>query len=78
VSEHCGFLGELIAATRRTGEPVYVTRDGCPVAVVLDPDVYPRLLDEAEDATDRAELRVAREDDDYVPWAEVKTDLGLA
>jgi prevent-host-death family protein len=77
VSEARNNLAELIDATRRTGEPIYVTRHGRPVAIILDPDVYQRLLDEAEDATDRAELRAAREDDDYVPWAEVKTDLGL-
>jgi hypothetical protein len=54
-----------------------VTRDGRPVAVILDTGVYQRVLDEAEAATDRADLRAAREDDEYVPWAEVKTDLGL-
>jgi prevent-host-death family protein len=77
VSEARNNLAELIDATRRTGEPIYVTRHGRPVAIILDPDVYQRLLDEAEDATDRAELRAARDDDDYVPWDEVKSDLGL-
>jgi antitoxin Phd len=78
VSEARGRLAELIESTRRSGEPVYVTRRGRRVAVILDPDAYERLLDEAEDAVDRAELRAAREDDDYVPWDEVKADLGLA
>jgi hypothetical protein len=36
-----------------------------------------RLLEEAEDAVDRAELRAAREDADYVPWDDIKSDLGL-
>lgn len=70
-------LAELIDSTRRTGAPVYVTRRGRRVAVLLDPDVYERLLEDAEDALDRAELRAAREDADYVPWDEVKADLGL-
>jgi len=43
----------------------------------LGPDVYERLLDAAEDALDHAELHAARAEDDYVPWAEVKADLGL-
>lgn len=77
VSEVRNNLAELIDATRRTGEPIYVTRRGRPVAVLVDPDVYQHLLDAAEDALDRAELRAAREDDDYVPWDEVKADLRL-
>jgi prevent-host-death family protein len=70
-------LAELIESTRATGEPVYVTRRGRRVAVILDPEHYQRILDDLEDTTDRAELKAAREDDDYVPWEEVKTELGL-
>ena len=70
-------LAELIDATRRSGEPVYVTRHGHRVAVILDADIYERLVEDAEDALDRAELRAAREEHDYVPWDEVKADLGL-
>lgn len=77
VSEARNHLAQIIDATRRSGEPVYVTRRGRPVAVILDADAYERLLEEAEDAVDRAELRAAREEDDYVPWDEVKADLGL-
>lgn len=70
-------LAELIESTHRSGEPVYVTRRGRRVAVILDPDEYERIIDELEDTVDRAELRVAREEDDYVPWEEVKAELGL-
>ncbi len=77
VSEARDHLAELIDDTRRSGQPVYVTRRGRPVAVILDPDVYERLLEDAEDAVDRAELHAARAEDDYVPWDEVKVDLGL-
>jgi prevent-host-death family protein len=78
VSEAREHLAEVIELTRRSGEPVYVTRRGRRVAVIIDPDTYERLLDEAEDALDRGELRAAREENDYVPWDEVKADLGLA
>lgn len=78
VSEARDHLAELIDDTRRSGNPVYVTRRGRRVAVILAPDVYERLLDDAEEAIDLAELRAAREDDDHVPWDEVKADLGLA
>jgi len=78
VSEARQRLAELIDTARLTGEPVRVTRRGRPVAVIIDSDAYERLIDEAEDALDRAELRAARHEDDYVPWDEVKADLGLA
>jgi prevent-host-death family protein len=77
VSEARDRLADLIDTTRRSGEPVYVTRRGRRVAVILDPDAYERLLEDAEDTLDRAELRAAREEADYVPWDEVKADLGL-
>lgn len=38
----------------RTGEPVYLTRRGRPVAIVVGPAVFWRLFDDAEDALDRA------------------------
>ena len=77
VSRARDHLADLIDATRRSGEPVYVTRRGRRVAVILDPEAYERLLDEAEDAVDRAELHAARDEDDYIPWDEVKAELGL-
>ena len=40
-------------------------------------DWFGRLLDEADDATDRRELEAARTDDDYLLWDDVKTALGL-
>lgn len=43
----------------------------------MDAEAYERIVDEAEDALDRAELRAARQEDDYVPWDEVKAELGL-
>lgn len=77
VSDARSHLAELIDETGRSGEPVYVTRRGRRVAVILDAGTYDRLIEEAEDALDRAELKAAREEDDYVPWDEVKADLGL-
>ena len=71
-------LAEVIDSAQRTGEPVYLTRRGRAVAVVVDPVVFERLVNDAEDAVDRAELVLAREDDDYIPWEQVKADLGLS
>lgn len=77
VSEARGHLADLIDGTRRSGEPVYMTRRGRRVAVILDAEAYERLVDAADEAVDRAELQAARVENDYVPWDEVKADLGL-
>ena len=77
VSEAREHLADVIESAQRTGEPVYLTRRGRVVAVVVDPVVFERLLDDAEDALDRAELALARDEDDYIPWEQVKADLGL-
>jgi prevent-host-death family protein len=77
VSQARHHLAEVIEEARRSGEPVYVTRRGRRVAVIVDADAYDRVAEAAEDADDRRELTAARADDDYVPWNEVKADLAL-
>jgi len=59
------------------GEPVSLTRRGRGVAVLAAPDVYQRLSQDAEDAIDRAAVVLSAEDDDFIPWDEVKAELGL-
>ena len=77
VSEARNRLAEVIEESTRSGEPVSVTRRGRRVAVIIDPDSYDELVDAAEDAFDRNELELARAENDFIPWAEVKADLGL-
>ena len=77
VSEAREHLATVIDSASRTGEPVYLTRRGKAVAVVVDPEVFERLLQDAEDALDRAELTIAREENGSVPWEQVKAKLGL-
>jgi len=57
---------------------VVLTRHGRPVAVVLDHRVFERLLEASEEASDRAALALAREENDSIPWEAVKAELGLA
>jgi prevent-host-death family protein len=78
VSEARDHFAEAIEQARRSGEPVYVTRHGRRVAVIVDADAYERVVEAAEDAEDHRELQAERAEDDYVPWDEVKADLGLA
>ncbi|MCB0973739.1 MAG: type II toxin-antitoxin system Phd/YefM family antitoxin [Actinobacteria bacterium] len=77
VSEARSRLADVIEESRRSGEPVSVTRRGRRVAVIIDAETFDRLVDAADDLEDRRELAAAREDDDYVPWDEVKAMLGL-
>ena len=77
VSEAREHLAEMIDSAQRTGKPIYLTRRGRAVPVVVDPVVFAKLLEDADDALDRADLAIARDEDDYVPWDLVKADLGL-
>lgn len=77
VSEVRERLAEVIEESGRSGEPVSLTRRGRAVAVLVAPDVYQRLSQDAEDAIDRAAVELSAEDDDFIPWEEVKADLGL-
>lgn len=77
VSDARDHLADAIEQARRSGEPVYVTRRGRRVAVIVDADAYERMVEAAEDAIDRRELQLARDENDYIPWDEVKADLGL-
>ncbi len=77
VSEARNRLADVIEETRRSGEPISVTRRGRRVAVILEADAFDRLVDTADDVEDRRDLAAARADDDYVPWDEVKSALGL-
>ena len=70
-------LAEVIESTQRSGEPIVLTRHGRPVAVLLEHAAFERLVAAADEASDRAALAQAREDDDSVPWEQVKVDLGL-
>ena len=45
---------------------------------IIGPNTFDWLVDVAEDAEDRRELAAALAEDDFVPWEEVKADLGLS
>ena len=54
-----------------------MTKYGRRVAVILSVEAFDRLVDIADDTDDRRELAAARQEDDYVPWDEVKAELGM-
>jgi antitoxin Phd len=55
-----------------------VDSDGHKSAVLVDLDVWEQILTLLEDLEDTEELRRAREEDEEaIPWEQVKADLGL-
>jgi PHD/YefM family antitoxin component YafN of YafNO toxin-antitoxin module len=55
-----------------------VDSDGHKSAVLVDLDVWEQILTLLEDLEDAEEIRRAREEDEEtVPWEQVKADLGL-
>ena len=78
VSEARERMAEIIEEARRTGDPIALTNRGRPVAVLVAPDVFEALSRNAEDAFDRAVVTLSSEDDDFIPWEEVKGELGLS
>lgn len=77
VSDARSRLADVIEQSRRSGEPVSVTRRGRRVAVIVDAEAFDRLVETADEVEDQRELEAARAEDDYVPWDEVKAALGL-
>lgn len=77
VSKAREHLAQAIEGASRSGRTVYLTRRGRTVAVVVDPEVFEKLVSDAEEAIDRAELAIARHEDDYIPWEQVEADFGL-
>ena len=55
-----------------------VDSDGHKSAVLVDLDVWEQILTLLEDLEDAEEIHQAREEDEEaIPWEEVKADLGL-
>lgn len=75
-------LGAVVDHARTSHEPVFLTKHGKRVAVVIDVDDFEHLRELAEDAEDaQAALRSRRELEETgalpVPWDEAKAELGL-
>jgi prevent-host-death family protein len=69
-------LSEVVDATRRSGEPLYLTKHGKPVAVLVDYALFESVVERLEDYLDREALAES-EGEVGVPWEQVKRELGL-
>lgn len=57
--------------------PVTITRNGREAVVLMDSALAARALEALEDVEDLAALEAARAEGVWIPWDEVKADLGL-
>ena len=76
-------LASIVDRSRSEHQPVYLARRGRRIAAIIDADDLDRLIELAEDMADiraaedaRQEMRETQQEP--IPWAEVKADLGLA
>ena len=59
-------------------KPVWVTRNGIDVAVVINPELFEELVSAQEELEDIASVDEAMKDNSPgIPWEQVKKDLGL-
>lgn len=77
VSQFRENIADLIDGARLSKEPVFVTRRGKVVAVLVDPEIFNELMESAEDLMDLEEISQISEDEESVDWDEVKAELGL-
>jgi PHD/YefM family antitoxin component YafN of YafNO toxin-antitoxin module len=58
--------------------PVWITRDGVDVAVVISPELFEELVSAQEELEDIAAVDAAQGDNSPgIPWEEVEKNLGL-
>jgi PHD/YefM family antitoxin component YafN of YafNO toxin-antitoxin module len=59
-------------------KPVWITRDGVDVAVVISPELFEELVSAQEELEDIAAVDEAQKDNSPgIPWGQVKKNLGL-
>jgi PHD/YefM family antitoxin component YafN of YafNO toxin-antitoxin module len=71
-------LGSEVSKISEHEKPVWITRDGVDVAVVISPELFEELVNAQEELEDIAAVDAAQKDESPgIPWEQVKKDLGL-
>ena len=71
-------LGSEITVMSKHEKPVWITRNGVDVAVVISPELFEELVSAQEELEDIAAVDEAmNENSPGIPWGQVKKDLGL-
>ena len=77
VSQFRENIADLIDQVRLSKEPIFLTRRGKTVAVIVDPEIFTELMETAEDLMDLEEISKIDEDEESLDWDLVKAELGL-
>jgi PHD/YefM family antitoxin component YafN of YafNO toxin-antitoxin module len=71
-------LGSEATVMSEGEKPVWITRDGVDVAVVISPELFEELVSAQEELEDIAAVDAAQKDNSPgIPWEKVKKNLGL-
>ena len=71
-------LGSEVNVMSEHEKPVWITRDGVDVAVVISPEMFNELVEAQEELEDIAAVDAAQRDKSPgIPWEKVKKNLGL-
>ena len=71
-------LGSEITVMTEHEKPVWITRDGVDVAVVISPELFEELVSAQEELEDIAAVDEAMKDlSPGIPWEQVKKNLDL-
>lgn len=69
-------LSEVVDMTRLSGEPLYLTKHGKPIAVLVDYELFESVVERLEEYMD-LETLAETEGEETIPWEDVKRELGL-
>jgi PHD/YefM family antitoxin component YafN of YafNO toxin-antitoxin module len=71
-------LGSEATVMSEHEKPVWITRDGVDVAVVISPELFEELVSAQEELEDIAAVDAAQKDNrPGIPWEQVKKNLGI-
>ena len=70
--------GSEVTVMSEHEKPVWITRDGVDVAMVISPEMFNELVEAQEELEDIAAVDAAQRDKSPgIPWEQVKKNLGL-
>lgn len=77
ISELRADIASAVKSTKKS--PVEICKHGEPVAFLVSPSMYERMLDAMEELEDIADFDTAMANPtEGIPWEKVRKDLGLA
>jgi prevent-host-death family protein len=77
ISELRADIARAVSSTKRA--PIAISKHGEPVAFLVSPSMYEKMIDAMEELEDIADFDAAMANpSEGIPWEKVRKDLGLA